>query len=104
MGVVIVLAFTVAGPRIGVVTTTAFYILGQFALATVIDRRGWFGFEEIALTWPRAWLALWIVYSPMISSGRTGMRVRGLPVAARIAATTAAEATTVGASPTPFTP
>ena len=39
-----------------------------------------------------------------ISSGRTGTRCSGLPVAARIAATTAAVETTVGGSPTPLRP
>ena len=53
MSVVIVLAITVAGPRIGIVATTAFLIVGQFALATAIDRFGWFGVESIALAWPR---------------------------------------------------
>jgi len=53
MSVVIVLAITVAGPRIGIVATTAFLIVGQFALATMIDRFGWFGVEPIALAWPR---------------------------------------------------
>lgn len=53
MSVVIVLAITVAGPRIGIVATTAFLIVGQFALATAIDRFGWFGVEAIALSWPR---------------------------------------------------
>ena len=49
----IILAITVAGPRIGVVATTAFLIAAQFALATVIDRYGWFGVEQVAFTWPR---------------------------------------------------
>lgn len=53
MSVVIVLAITVAGPRIGIVATTAFLIVGQFGLATVIDRFGWFGVEPIALAWSR---------------------------------------------------
>lgn len=53
MSVVIVLAITVAGPRIGIVATTAFLIVGQFALATVIDRFGLFGVESVALGWPR---------------------------------------------------
>ena len=43
MSVVIVLSITIAGPRIGIVATTAFLIVGQFGLATVIDRFGWFG-------------------------------------------------------------
>jgi uncharacterized membrane protein YdcZ (DUF606 family) len=53
MTIVIVLAITIAGPRIGIVATTAFLIVGQFALATLIDRLGWFGVEPIALAWPR---------------------------------------------------
>lgn len=53
MSVLIVLAITVAGPRIGVVATTAFLIAAQFALAAVIDRYGWFGLEPVAFSWPR---------------------------------------------------
>jgi len=53
MSVLIVLAITVAGPRIGIVATTAFLIAAQFGLATAIDRYGWFGVERVALTWPR---------------------------------------------------
>jgi transporter family-2 protein len=53
MSALIIFAITIAGPRIGVVATTAFLIAGQFALATVIDRNGWFGVERIGLTWWR---------------------------------------------------
>jgi transporter family-2 protein len=53
MSVLIILSITIAGPRIGVVATTAFLIAAQFALAAVIDRYGWFGVEQVALTWPR---------------------------------------------------
>jgi transporter family-2 protein len=53
MSAVIVLSITVAGPRIGVVATTALLICGQFALATLIDRYGWFGVDQIAIGWPR---------------------------------------------------
>jgi transporter family-2 protein len=53
MSVFIVLAITVAGPRIGVVATTAFLIAAQFALAALIDRYGWFGVEHVAVTWTR---------------------------------------------------
>lgn len=53
MGVFIVFAITVAGPRIGVVATTAFLIAAQFSLASVIDRFGWFGVERIGMSWPR---------------------------------------------------
>jgi transporter family-2 protein len=53
MSVFIVFAITVAGPRIGVVATTAFLIAAQFSLAAVIDRYGWFGVEQVAFSWPR---------------------------------------------------
>ncbi len=53
MGAFIVFSITVAGPRIGVVATTAFLIAAQFALAAVIDRYGWFGVERVAFSWPR---------------------------------------------------
>lgn len=53
MGVFIVLAITVAGPRIGVVATTSFLIAAQFTLASVIDRYGWFGVERVPFSAPR---------------------------------------------------
>jgi transporter family-2 protein len=53
MSVFIVLAITVAGPRIGIVATSAFLIAAQFGLAAAIDRYGWFGVEQVAITWPR---------------------------------------------------
>ena len=53
MSVFIVLAITIAGPRIGIVATTAFLIAAQFSLAAVIDRYGWFGVEQVAFSWPR---------------------------------------------------
>jgi transporter family-2 protein len=53
MSALIILAITIAGPRIGVVATTAFLIAAQFALAAIIDRYGWFGIERIGYSWPR---------------------------------------------------
>ena len=53
MSVFIVLAITVAGPRIGIVATSAFLIAAQFGLAAVIDRYGWFGVERVPVTWTR---------------------------------------------------
>ena len=53
MSALIILSITVAGPRIGIVATTAVLIAAQFTLATVIDRQGWFGVERIAIQWPR---------------------------------------------------
>jgi bacterial/archaeal transporter family-2 protein len=53
MSALIILAITVAGPRIGIVATTAVLIAAQFTLAGLIDHYGWFGVERVALTWPR---------------------------------------------------
>lgn len=53
MSALIILAITVAGPRIGIVATTSVLIAAQFALATVIDRLGWFGAERISVSWTR---------------------------------------------------
>jgi bacterial/archaeal transporter family-2 protein len=53
MGVFIVFSVTYAGPRIGVLATSALLIAAQFAVAAVIDRYGWFGVERIPLSWPR---------------------------------------------------
>ena len=53
MSALIILAITVAGPRIGIVATTAVLIAAQFTLAAIIDRYGWFGVNQIALSWPR---------------------------------------------------
>lgn len=53
MSAVIVLSITVAGPRIGVVATTAVLIAAQFALATLIDRFGWFGVNALPISLAR---------------------------------------------------
>jgi transporter family-2 protein len=53
MSVFIILSITVAGPRIGVVATTAFIIAAQLSFASIIDRYGWFGIQPVAVTWPR---------------------------------------------------
>jgi transporter family-2 protein len=53
MSVFIILSITVAGPRIGVVATTAFIIAAQLFFASVIDRYGWFGITPVAVSWPR---------------------------------------------------
>ena len=53
MSALIILAITIAGPRIGIVATTSVLIAAQLGLATVIDRLGWFGVERITIGWPR---------------------------------------------------
>ena len=40
-------------PRIGTTATIALLVAGQLAMGAAIDRFGLFGFEQIALSWPR---------------------------------------------------
>jgi transporter family-2 protein len=54
MGVVVVLTITVVTPRLGAAATIGLLIAGQLAMATAIDRYGWFGVEKVPLTLPRA--------------------------------------------------
>jgi bacterial/archaeal transporter family-2 protein len=53
LGAFIVLSITIAGPRIGTTAVVGLLIAGQLIAATVIDRYGWFGFDRVALDWPR---------------------------------------------------
>jgi transporter family-2 protein len=53
MSALIILAITVAGPKIGTAATTSVLSAAQFTLAAVVDRFGWFGVDRIALSWPR---------------------------------------------------
>ena len=53
MGVVVVLTITVVTPRIGTAATIGLLIAGQLAMGVLIDRYGWFGVEQVPLSWPR---------------------------------------------------
>jgi transporter family-2 protein len=53
MGVVVVLTITVVTPRLGATATIGLLIAGQLAMGVLIDRYGWFGVEQVPLTWPR---------------------------------------------------
>lgn len=53
LGAFIVLSITVAGPRLGTTAVVGLLIAGQLIAATAIDRFGWFGFDRVALDWPR---------------------------------------------------
>jgi transporter family-2 protein len=53
MGVVVVLTITVATPRLGAAATIGLLIAGQLAMGVAIDRYGWFGVDQVPLTWPR---------------------------------------------------
>jgi transporter family-2 protein len=54
LGTFIVLTITLVSPRIGTAATIGLLVAGQLASGALIDRYGLFGFERIALTWPRA--------------------------------------------------
>jgi transporter family-2 protein len=54
LGTFIVFTITVASPRIGTTATIGLLVAGQLAAGAAIDRWGLFGFERIALGWPRA--------------------------------------------------
>ncbi len=53
MGAIVVLAITVAAPRIGATATIAMIIAGNLAMGALIDRFGLFGLERVGLAWPR---------------------------------------------------
>jgi transporter family-2 protein len=53
MSVFIVLAITVATPRIGVAATIGIVIAGNLVMAALIDQFGLLGQDEVAITWPR---------------------------------------------------
>ena len=53
MGVVVVLTITVVTPRLGTAGTIGLLIAGQLAMGVLIDRYGWFGVEQVPISWPR---------------------------------------------------
>jgi transporter family-2 protein len=53
MSIIIVLAITVAGSRIGVIATISVLLAGQFAAGVAIDRWGLFGADRIGVGWVR---------------------------------------------------
>jgi transporter family-2 protein len=53
MGVVVVLTITLVTPRLGAAATIGLLIAGQLAMASLIDRYGWFGVDQVPLTWTR---------------------------------------------------
>ena len=51
MSIIIVLAITLAGSRIGVIATVSVLLAGQFAAGAAIDRWGLLGAERIGVSW-----------------------------------------------------
>jgi bacterial/archaeal transporter family-2 protein len=54
LSVLIILAITVASPRIGLAATIGTIIALNLGMAAAIDRFGWFGLDRIGIGWPRA--------------------------------------------------
>jgi bacterial/archaeal transporter family-2 protein len=52
LSVLIILAITVASPRIGLAATIGLLIALNLGTAAAIDRFGWFGLDRIAIGWP----------------------------------------------------
>jgi bacterial/archaeal transporter family-2 protein len=50
----IILAMTVAGPRIGIAATLAIVIAGNLVMGALIDQFGLFGVDKLAIGWSRA--------------------------------------------------
>ena len=53
MSVYIVLAITIATPRIGVAATIGLVIAGNLVMAALIDHYGLLGQDQIPITWHR---------------------------------------------------
>jgi len=53
MGLLVVFSITFAQPRLGATTTIGILIAGQLMMGAAIDRFGWFGVEQIGLSWTR---------------------------------------------------
>ena len=53
LSVLIIIAITVASPRIGLAATIGTIIAFNLGMAALIDRFGWFGFDRIAIGWTR---------------------------------------------------
>jgi transporter family-2 protein len=53
LSVLIILAITVASPRIGLAATIGIIIAFNLSVAAAIDRFGWFGFDRIPIGWTR---------------------------------------------------
>jgi transporter family-2 protein len=53
MGLLVVFSITFAQPRIGASATIGILIAGQLVAGAAIDKFGWFGVDQIALSTPR---------------------------------------------------
>jgi transporter family-2 protein len=72
LSILIVLAVTVGGARIGSAATIGIIIAGNLVMAAVIDQLGLFGVERIAISWPRALGVLLLAAGAALSLHRGG--------------------------------
>jgi len=72
LSVLIILAITVASPRIGLAATIGTIIAFNLGVAALIDRFGWFGFDRIPIGWARVLGLVLLGAGAMLSLRKSG--------------------------------
>jgi transporter family-2 protein len=72
LSVLIILAITVASPRIGLAATIGILIAFNLSVAALIDRFGWFGFDRIPIGWARILGILMLGAGAVLSLKKSG--------------------------------
>ncbi len=72
LSVLIILAITVASPRIGLAATIGTIIAFNLGVAALIDRFGWFGFDRIPIGWARVLGLVLLRAGAMLSLRKSG--------------------------------
>jgi transporter family-2 protein len=72
LSVLIILAITVASPRIGLAATIGIIIAFNLTVAALIDRFGWFGFDRIPIGWARILGILMLGAGAVLSLHKSG--------------------------------
>jgi transporter family-2 protein len=72
LSVLIILAITVASPRIGLAATIGTIIAFNLGVAALIDRFGWFGFDRIPISWTRVLGILLLGAGAILSLHKSG--------------------------------
>lgn len=70
ISIFIVLAMTVAGPRIGIAATLGILIAGNLVMGALIDQFGLLGIDKVAIGWPRAFGILLLAAGAALSLPR----------------------------------
>ncbi len=70
ISIFIVLAMTVAGPRIGIASTLGILIAGNLVMGALIDQFGLLGIDKVAIGWPRAFGILLLAAGAALSLPR----------------------------------